>query len=342
MFLDGRVIWQSFKPEPEYEKMPLCIEVTKMGTAQYASVFFSFTGTDWTKPEFEYSYDNVSWTKYNSELHLNSSRPKVYFRATAAGNERLALSTSEYTEISINQGNGMYELGCRVKAYGNIMSLYTQDFLNASQMPTYAFYELFHTYLDGQTYPGTRTLEDASNLVLPPYVSSYCYRNMFNGQFNLKKAPKLPATKMSSYCYSSMFNGCTSLIEAPELPATTTSSYCYESMFNNCTSLTKAPSKIQAATMSMYCSRNMFYGCTSLTKAPELQATKLNYGCYRSMFNGCTSLNEIKVSFTTWTSSTTNSWMTNVSPTGTFHCNPGLAPKRGVNYIPEGWTIMND
>ena len=318
MFLDGRMIWQSFKPEPEYEKMPLCIEVTKMGTAQYVSVFFSFTGTDWTKPEFEYSYDNVSWTKYNSSLNLNlnSSRPKVYVRATATGNERLDFSKAEYTEININQGNSMYELGRRVKVYGNIMSLYTQDSLNASQMPTYAFYELFHTSLDGQAYPGTRTLEDASNLVLPPYVSSYCYSNMFNGQFNLKKAP--------------------------ELPATTTSSYCYYSLFYNCTSLTKAPSKIQAATMARYCSRNMFYGCTSLTKAPELQATKLNYGCYRSMFNGCTSLNEIKVSFTTWTSSTTNAWMTNVSPTGTFHCKPGLAPNRGVNYIPEGWTIMND
>ena len=99
---DGLVIWQSFKLEPEYEKMPLCIVVTKMGTAQYVSVFFSFDGTDWTKPEFEYSYDNVSWTKYNSELHLNSSQPKVYFRATAAGNERLALSTTEYTAININ------------------------------------------------------------------------------------------------------------------------------------------------------------------------------------------------------------------------------------------------
>ena len=112
-------------------------------------------------------------------------------------------------------------------------------------------------------------------------------------------------------------------------------------MFYGCTSLTKAPSKISAATMSNYCSQNMFYGCTSLTKAPELQATKLNIGCCRGMFNGCTSLNEIKVSFTTWSSYTTG-WMTNVSPTGTFHCNPGLDPKRGVSYIPEGWTIIND
>ena len=139
-----------------------------------------------------------------------------------------------------------------------------------------------------------------------------------------------------------MFNGQFNLKKAPELPATTTSSYCYESMFYNCTSLIKAPSKIPAATMNRYCSRNMFYGCTSLTKAPELQATKLNTGCYRNMFRGCTSLNEIKVSFTTWTKFTTNDWLRNVSPTGTFHCKPGLEQKRGVNYIPEGWTITND
>ena len=101
MFLDGRVIWQSSKPEPEYEKIPLCIEVTEMGTALYASVGFVFIGTDWTKPEFEYSYDNVSWTKYNSSLNLNSSQPKVYLRATASGNESLALDTSKYTQINI-------------------------------------------------------------------------------------------------------------------------------------------------------------------------------------------------------------------------------------------------
>ena len=110
MFLDGRMIWQSSKPEPEYEKIPLCIEVTKMGTAQYVSIYFAFLGKDWTKPEFEYSYDNVSWTKYNSQLHLNSSRPKVYFRATAAGNERLALDTANQTNINIIQNNGLTEL----------------------------------------------------------------------------------------------------------------------------------------------------------------------------------------------------------------------------------------
>ena len=124
---DGLVIWQSSKPEPEYEKMPLCIEVTKMGTAQYAFVVFGFAGTDWTKPEFEYSYDNVSWTKYSSSssLRLTSSQPKVYFRATAAGNASLAVNTANYTSINIVSSNSTSEQGCRVKVYGNIMSLYT-------------------------------------------------------------------------------------------------------------------------------------------------------------------------------------------------------------------------
>ena len=130
---DGLVIWQSSKPEPEYEKIPLCIEVAKMGTALYAYVEFAFSGTDWTKPEFEYSYDNVSWTKYNSSLILtSSSQPKVYFRATAAGNESLALNTTNYTQINIGSNDSTSEKGCRVKVYGNIMSLYTQDFLNVS------------------------------------------------------------------------------------------------------------------------------------------------------------------------------------------------------------------
>lgn len=125
MFLDGRLIWQSSKPEPEYEKMPLCIEVTKMGTAQYAYVGFVFNGTDWTKPEFEYSFDNVTWIKYSSSLRLSSSQPKVYLRATAAGNASLAVSTANYTNINIGSNDGTFEKGCRVKVYGNIMSLYT-------------------------------------------------------------------------------------------------------------------------------------------------------------------------------------------------------------------------
>lgn len=134
MFLDGRLIWQSSKPEPEYEKMPLCIEVTKMGTALYAYVQFEFAGTDWTKPEFEYSFNNVTWTKYSysSSLRLSSSQPKVYLRATAAGNASLAVSTANYTNINIGSNDSTSEKGCRVKVYGNIMSLYTQDFLNVS------------------------------------------------------------------------------------------------------------------------------------------------------------------------------------------------------------------
>ena len=129
---DGLVLFE--KQQEEYEKMPLCIEVTKMGTAQYAYVGFEFTGTDWTKPEFEYSFDNITWTKYSSSssLRLTSLKPKVYLRATAAGNASLAVSTANYTSISIVSNDSTSEKGCRVKVYGNIMSLYTQDFLNVS------------------------------------------------------------------------------------------------------------------------------------------------------------------------------------------------------------------
>ena len=85
----------------------------------------------------------------------------------------------------------------------------------------------------------------------------------------------------------------------------------------------------------------MFYGCTNLTNAPELPATELKNKCYDNMFYGCTSLNYIKALFlTTPSSSYTDNWTYNVSPTGTFVKNASASWNvTGVNGIPENWTV---
>ena len=141
-------------------------------------------------------------------------------------------------------------------------------------------------------------------------------------------------------CFHSLFEGCTSLTQAPELPATTLAEGCYQYMFFGCTSLTEAP-ELPATTLAEYCYLGMFFGCTSLTQAPKLPATTLLEGCYANMFSGCTNLSEINVSFATWSDyySSTDVWVTNVAPTGTFICPKGLPLEYGVGRIPEGWTV---
>ena len=171
-------------------------------------------------------------------------------------------------------------------------------------------------------------------------LASYCYTGMFSGCTSLTTAPELPATTLIINCYSSMFSGCTSLTTAPELPATTLTNHCYNNMFSGCTSLTNAP-MLSATNLANYCYSNMFKNCTSLTNAPELPATTLTDRCYKNMFNGCTSLNYIKAMFlTTPSSSYTENWTNNVSPTGTFVKNASASwDVTGVNGIPENWTV---
>ena len=78
---------------------------------------------------------------------------------------------------------------------------------------------------------------DASDLILPYNVKSYCYSGMFYSCTSLTAAPALPATILEDWCYNGMFQGCSSLVTAPELPAATLAKYCYSGMFNGCTSL---------------------------------------------------------------------------------------------------------
>ena len=168
---------------------------------------------------------------------------------------------------------------------------------------------------------------------------------MFKGCTSLIKAPKLPATTLAPYCYDCTFEGCTSLTEAPDLPATTLAYGCCAVMFGGCTSLTKPP-ELSATTLASYCYQRMFEGCQSLTKAPELPATTLAQGSYDQMFSGCQSLKEVRVSATTITpnwGSALDYWLSEVSATGDFYCNPNarIFPTGSASGIPKNWRRLN-
>ena len=113
-----------------------------------------------------------------------------------------------------------------------------------------------------------------------------------------------------------LFAGCTSLVKAPALPATTLAQRCYIGMFN---------------------------GCQSLAKAPELPATTLAQSCYAYMFYGCQSLKEVRVSATTTATDALKEWLSGVSSTGDFYCDPNatIFPTDSASGIPQNWRRLN-
>ena len=169
-------------------------------------------------------------------------------------------------------------------------------------------------------------------------LAERCYVSMFYDCSGLTNAPALPATTLAGGCYDSMFRGCTSLTNAPALPATTLAERCYVSMFYDCSGLTNAPA-LPATTLAKECYYTMFWGCTKLTKAPVLPATTLAPYCYYWMFRFCSSLSYVKMmALNLLTVNTTNGFLKDVSPKGTFVKN-AAATWNEADIIPSGWTV---
>ncbi|MCQ2344249.1 MAG: hypothetical protein MJ002_04905 [Paludibacteraceae bacterium] len=144
------------------------------------------------------TYDDERGVFYDpSELYDDELNPgfiplnagdKVYFWAENNHNE------------SFPSQNAQFVISGRVKASGNIMSLY------------------------GPGCPDNFTLPDDA------------FNSLFAGCSGLTEAPELPATKLSNNCYNSMFKS-TGLTKAPKLPAKQLAENCYKEMFNYCPDL---------------------------------------------------------------------------------------------------------
>ena len=268
------------------------------------------------------SFDGVNWEAYavGEVIDLPSTGDCVYLAAGEGGNETFGSGTTVYNKFVIN---GL------VAASGDITSLRRFD-LEQTTLARNCYANLFR---------GCTGLTSAPELPSTT-LESGCYRSMFEGCTGLMSAPELPAITLASNCYASMFRSCTGLTSAPELPATTLAINCYNNMFSGCTGLTSAP-ELPATTLANGCCLRMFDGCTGLKSAPELPATTLAVGCYQYMFSGCTNLSFIKVSLTAWGGSQTTSWVSGVSPTGTFYKPTALPEEYGTSKIPTGWAVVN-
>ena len=121
-------------------------------------------------------------------------------------------------------------------------------------------------------------------------------------------------TSLADYPYAlyCLFSGCASLTKTPELPTTTLANACYYALFKN----------------------------TGLAKTPLLPATTLSTDCYVEMFSGSGSLKEVRIAATTIVAGALNSWLSNVSLSGDFYCDPNavIFPTDSASGIPQNWT----
>ena len=244
-----------------------------------------------------------------------------------------------------------------IEASGNCNSMLSSDFENLTSLSgyDYAFYNLFNgcagltkapelpsTILATSCYHNM--FVSCSSLTRAPELpamtlATECYNSLFFGCSSLTQVPELPATNLAPAprCYSFMFAECTALTRAPELPATTLGVACYTTMFRKCTSLIQPP-ELPASTLDRGCYSSMFQDCSALTQAPSLPATTLADYCYNGMFRGCTPLNEVRISATTTATGALGNWLSGVSATGDFYCDPNATIfPTGESGIPSGW-----
>lgn len=142
----------------------------------------------------------------------------------------------------------------------------------------------------------------------------------------------------------------TSLLRKSGKVDTIPNEYCFADLFNDFNEdfalLRSDELKLPSTTLSEGCYSNMFNSCARLTTAPALPATTLTDSCYSGMFSGCSNLNYIKcLAIDISASGSHNAWVAGVASTGTFVKSSGISETswgRGVNGIPEGWTIIDN
>lgn len=163
---------------------------------------------------------------------------------------------------------------------------------------------------DDQNFAGAKFISD-NNLTFDIYgnLLSLQYGSAFNGQTELRNTSK--------QAFGATFSG-TNVVDASNLMLT-------------------------APTLSTGCYNSMFNGCTNLIKAPVLPVTTLVNQCYAWMFANCSQLSYVKcLAIDGIVYNNIESWLTNVSNTGTFVKARGVTWPSGNSGIPDGWTVIEE
>ena len=356
---------QKEEPTPASSSMYFTLEEGQTSaTISYSNLYQNFHNKN-----LQFSYDDQNWEDWTGAKTIYAGE-KLYVRGLDdyVMNNRVSVGNSFFT---ISQGY--------VECHGNIMSLcnnsniiksYSFFFLFsgntylktapdiiADEVEQYGCSGMFDSCFKlksidkidvkkvgrngfSNMFYYCQSLVNIPSILPATELEADCYNNMFSYCRSLTQAPQLPATTLANECYYQMFLGCSKLTQAPELPATTLGNACYSAMFRNCTSLTQAPSILPATTLAENCYYYMFFGCTSLERAPYLPAPQLAGACYSNMFCQCHKLSYIKAGILKGLSGALSNWVNGVSATGVYE-KPVSSEfnDRGINGIPEGWTI---
>lgn len=317
-----------------------------------SSVVYEESTTEYTGfyvEDISGSDNTVTIKKYNT------SAPTLTIEKSLNGKTWTSMGSTSTTGVTATvPANGKLYLRCNTDTWAYTTNYSYYNYINCSARHNVGGNIMSLLY--GSSFTGEETTF--------PSGSERTFYYLFNNATTLVSAENLllPATTLVAYCYSALFYGCKSLTIAPELPATSLAERCYSSLFSGCTSLASVPyNLLPATTLAPNCYQSLFSGCTSLTTAPELPATTLANACYTYLFNKCSSLTYIKVAFTNWkfTASDTDAtkvWTNlTVNTTGTFVC-PAALPQYfnksgnssyhnssisgGNNAIPYGWAVQ--
>lgn len=229
-YVGSELVWPTTPPTPPvpptpvYSAMPLTLEVTSAGT-----IMLKATDTSVTKT-IQYKLNDGNWTSMTTSTAGTtwnvSAGDKLQFMGDnltyGSGQTSLNASGTKYNTFS---GSTAW-----FKVYGNLMSLRdSTGYTTADTMGNYFVTSLFR---------GCTGLTDATNLILPNFLSGVCYCNMFNSCTNLTAAPVLPATGTGdAWCYCGMFRYCSELTTAPDLPLSIIGTNAYANLFQGCTKL---------------------------------------------------------------------------------------------------------
>ena len=379
IYLGSDVIWPAQEPGPEpahdYSKDYLTFEITSPGDIVWAYSGSTDSGAVRT---IEYSKNGGEWVSITSDS--GSAGPSfsvttgdmVRFRGN---NRAYAITTSRYS--CFWQSTCGFKLKGNIMSLIDSTGFTTATTLvfgSAGNVNNYTFLGLFRgctglTDASDFVLPATsiacqgpyrQLFQECTNLVFSPrtlpatsYSSActYCYNAMFKGCASLTTAPEMYSATLASGTnatgmFVNMFAGCTSLVTAPELllehpDNSTNTQNIYNGMFSGCASLINAPSVLPMTTLRGGEYNSMFVGCTSLEKSPKILATAIPGNSAANMFADCIRLKEV-FCMATGFASTSQSWLSNVSPTGTFYKDPNAgiwAP--GQNGIPSGWRVKN-
>jgi len=163
---------------------------------QKASFVIKTQGFFQVTPEFEYSFDKVSWSDYTlgTTVAAPTTNSKIWIRAKKA---QTIGSSGSYTYFSFPTG--------RIGVSGNLKYLLSRD-LSLGEDLNYAFRGLFN---------GCTRLYSAPVLPLS-YPGQTAYGSIFEGCTGLTVAPVILARRYNIECFHRSFKGCTNLTDSPD------------------------------------------------------------------------------------------------------------------------------